>query len=384
MVQREAARFNVLACGRRWGKTVMGVDRLIDAAMQGKPTAWFGPTYKMLAEVWRDVERATAPVVRRVNRQQNRLELVSGGVIEMWSLDTLDPARGRKYGLIVIDEAAMIAGLQYVWQAVIRPTLTDYKGGAWFLSTPRGMNFFRQMYHWGQDPLRPEWRSWRMPTTSNPYIDPVEVEAARLDLPERIFAQEYLAEFLESAGGVFRKVRAAITAERVQPYQGRFVAALDWAQQNDFTVIVVMDANTRHVVDIDRFNQIDWALQRGRIHAMADKWKLSTIVTEINSIGSPNFEALQRERLPVVAFETTSSSKPPLIESLALAFEREEIKIPDDPTLIGELEAYERTVSEQTGRPRYHAPEGFHDDMVMALALAWHGITNVYRGRLVF
>lgn len=378
---REQARFNVLACGRRWGKTRLGIDRLIHPALQGQPVAFFAPTYKMMSDVWRELYNTVQPVTQRVSSQEHRLELITGGIIDMWSLDTPDAPRGRKYQRVVIDEAAMVPHLQEAWQASIRPTLTDFEGDAWFTSTPKGMNFFRTVWQYGQDPARAEWASWQMPTTANPFIKASEVEAARQELPERTFAQEYLATFLDDPGGVYRGVRACATEQRREPYAGRFVMGVDWGQANDFTVLVVMDSETRKVVDLDRFNQIGWSMQRGRLKALADRWSVGAIIAESNSMGGPNVEALQDEGLPVTAFETTGVSKPPLIESLALAFERHEIAILDDPVLIGELEAYEREVSAVTGRSRYSAPEGMHDDCVMALALAWWGITN---GRVAY
>jgi phage terminase large subunit-like protein len=110
-IKAEARRFNVVCCGRRFGKTILGEDVLIGPALEGKPVAWFSPTYKMLAEVWRDLRRVLAPVTRRVSMQEHRLELVTGGLVECWSLDSPDVARGRKYARVVVDEAAMIAGL---------------------------------------------------------------------------------------------------------------------------------------------------------------------------------------------------------------------------------------------------------------------------------
>ena len=358
------------------GKTRLGIDRLIHPALDGQPVAFFAPTYKMMSDVWRELYNTVQPVTQRVSSQEHRLELITGGVIDMWSLDTPDAPRGRKYQRVVIDEAAMVPHLQEAWQASIRPTLTDFQGDAWFTSTPKGMNFFRTVWQYGQDPARSEWASWQMPTTANPFIKASEVDAAQAELPERIFAQEYLATFLEDAGGVFRGVRACATAERLTPYESRFVMGVDWGQTNDFTVLVVMDSETRTVVDLDRFNQIGWSMQRGRLRAMAERWGVASIVAESNSMGGPNVEALQDEGLPVTAFETTGTTKGPLIESLALAFERQEIVILNDPVLVGELEAYEREVSPVTGRSRYSAPEGMHDDCVMALALAWWGITN--------
>ncbi len=374
IVRQGARRFNVVCMGRRWGKTVLGLIVVVLIALQGKPAAWFSPTYKMLADVWREAKRLTKPIARHVSEQEKRIELITGGVIDFWSLDNPDAARGRKYAGVVIDEAAMVGWLGEAWQAVIRATLTDYAGVAWFFSTPKGRNFFWQIWQLGQDPEQTEWASWQMPTSTNPYISKSEIEAARQELPDRVFRQEYLAEFVEDAGGVFRGVRECATAQRGKPYAGTFRMGVDWGQQNDFTVLSVFDATTRAMVDIDRFNKVDWALQRARLKAMNDRWKCETIIAEKNSIGGPNIEALRREGLSVYGFETTAVSKPPLIESLVLAFERKEIAILNEPVLVNELEAYERTVSRETGRSKYGAPEGLHDDCVISCALGWKAV----------
>jgi hypothetical protein len=376
-VVSEAARFNTICCGRRWGKSTLGVDLLVPPALEGYPVAWFAPTYKMLTETWRDVRRVFLPATERVNAQEHRLELVTGGVVDMWSLDTPNTARGRRYRRIVADEAAMVADLEDAWNAVLRPTLVDFKGDAWFLSTPKGYGFFRSLYEAGQDPQRPDWASWQMPTTSNPHIDPEEVEAARLMLPERTFAQEFLAQFLEDGGGVFRRVRDAVGATPQDGKQDgrRYVVGVDWGKLEDFTVLVVIDTTTQEVVCVDRFNQIDYAIQVPRLQALCERFQPDAVYAEQNSIGVPLIEQLQRAGLPVYPFVTTNASKAVAIDALALAFERGEIRIPDDPVLVGELLAYdaERLPG---GLLRYGAPSGGHDDCVMALALAWQGASS--------
>ena len=98
---RESKRFNVVCCGRRWGKTVLGMDRLIHPALQGKPVAWFAPNYRLLSDVWRELQATLDPVIVKVNQQERRLELHGGGVIEMWSLDSPDSGRGRAYAVAV-------------------------------------------------------------------------------------------------------------------------------------------------------------------------------------------------------------------------------------------------------------------------------------------
>ena len=168
---------------------------LAERALAGQPVAYLCPTYKMLTQVWRDL---TALVPGRRLVSEYRLELDSGGSIDMWSGDDAANAiRGRKYALVIVDEAALIPGLKDAWEKSIRPTLTDLKGSAWFISTPRRGGTFEEMYQRGQADDA-EWASWQMPTSSNPYIDPEEIAAARGGMSEASFAQEYEADF-ESA-----------------------------------------------------------------------------------------------------------------------------------------------------------------------------------------
>src|ERR1700693_1382996 len=102
-VTQRAKRFTVVCCGRRWGKTVLGMDRLIHPALEGKPVAWFAPNYRLLADVWRELQATLGPVITRTNQQEWRLELRGGGVVEMWSLDSPDSGRGRAYAVVVVD-----------------------------------------------------------------------------------------------------------------------------------------------------------------------------------------------------------------------------------------------------------------------------------------
>jgi hypothetical protein len=383
IVLRERRRFNVLCCGRRWGKTNLGTTILVKPALEGYPVAWFSPTYKMLVESWRDLRRMLRPVTKSVNKQERRIYLVTGGFIEFWSLDNADSIRGRKYKAVVIDEAAMVADLKNAWESVIRPTLTDYRGEAWFLSTPRGLNYFFTLFSFGQDsdPKKAAWASWQMPTSTNPFMDPEEIEEARNDLTEEKFAEEYLAQFRQGEGSVFRRVDEAlipleelteeVIARKTALHRGhRKVLGGDWAQKNDFTVFSAVCADCRVELELDRFNQISWSTQRTRLKAIMDRWEVEEALVESNSIGGPNLEALQEEGLPVRGFETTPKSKGPLIQSLALAFERREHRWLDYPIATAEAIAYESKRSANSGHVSYSAPSGHHDDTVIARALA--------------
>src|SRR5262249_12371137 len=158
---------------------------LLHTALTGKPAAWFSPSYKLAAPVWRELQSRLYPVTRDKNEQERRLELKGGGTLEVWSLDSSDSGRGRAYAAVVVDEAALIPNLESAWQESIRPQLTDYRGSAWFLATPKGTaNYFHTLYQRGQDPSQAEWASWQMPTSANPYIDSVEIESAPPDLSD--------------------------------------------------------------------------------------------------------------------------------------------------------------------------------------------------------
>ena len=370
-ILRHPARFKVVACGRRFGKTETGKILTIERALAGLTVWWISPTYRMADDVWRSLKTSLAGVALEKREDMRRIALPGGGVIRVQSAHDPDALRGAGLDLAVLDEAAYLH--PDVWRAAIRPALADRRGEALFLSTPRGRNWFWGLYMLGQQ-TGGQWQSWRFPTTANPLIDAAEVEAAREHLPERLFRQEYQAEFLPDAGGVFRGVEAAaIVAPGESPEAGeRYVFGVDWGRVNDFTCVAVLAVESRRIVALDRFNSIGWGLQRARLAALAQTWQPEAIWAEANSIGGPNIEALQVDGLPVIPFTMTAASKGPLIDGLALAIERGDLALLRDPVLIGELEAY--TVERLPGGGfRYSAPAGAHDDTVIAAALAWHG-----------
>jgi hypothetical protein len=363
----------VVACGRRFGKTVTGKIASIETAARGGLVWWVQPSYKMSLEVWEDLKNTLALPGIHKRENERRIDMLGGGSIEVRSAHDPDSLRGVGLDLVILDEAALID--QRAWTGAIRPALIDKNGKALLLSTPRGRDWFWGLWMAGQDPLNTEWESWRFPTSANPLIPSEEIEAARHDLPALFFSQEFLAEFLDDASSIFRRVHEAATAPaNAQPIQGHvYVFGIDLARHNDYSVVAVFDASTGSMVMLDRFNAVDWQTQRNRIAALARKWMPTAIWCESNSVGEPNIEALQSEGLPVLPFVTTASSKPPLIQGLALAFEQGDIHILNDPVLIGELQAYtiERLPS---GNFRYTAPPGAHDDTVMATAIGWHGV----------
>jgi hypothetical protein len=122
----------------------------------------------MISEVWRDLNLILAPVIKKKDGGEMRIELVTGGIIEFWSLENYDAIRGRKYHFVTINEAAMFRNLKQAWTEVIRATLTDYQGSAVFLSTPKGENYFKELADKENSNL--EWRTFRYTSYDNPKL----------------------------------------------------------------------------------------------------------------------------------------------------------------------------------------------------------------------
>lgn len=367
------ARFRVAACGRRFGKTTVGERAIIRAAIQGKRCWWVAPTFDLATKVWDGIRYRLRPMTAcEIRLSDRRIMFPGGGWIEIKSTHEYHNLRGAGLDFVVLDEAAFMH--PDVWPQIIRPMLVEKQGHALFLSSPNGRNFFYDLYGLGLDEREPDWKTFHFTSYDNPLIDPGELDDIKRQTPERIWQEEYLAEFVSSSGAVFRNIKeCAVAPLNPLPIAGRrYVAGLDWARDVDYTVIAVLDTFTGQMVDIDRFNQISWDLQRSRVKTMTARWGCD-VWAETNSIGSVNIEALQNDGVNVRPFTTTAQSKGPLIDALAVALENKAIEILPDETLIKELLSY-RVERLAGGGYRYSAPPGMHDDTVMALALAWHGI----------
>lgn len=382
MVHNSEARFKVLAAGRRWGKTRLGVYTCLDVASQGKRAWWVAPTYKMGAVGWRPLQRMGYKIGAHIRRSGQTIKLPNGGEVTVRSADDPNSLRGEGLDFVVLDECAYMR--EEAWTEAIRPALSDRQGHAMFISTPKGRNWFWRIFQLGT--TESDWESWQLPTSSNPYVFEAEIATAQATLPEMIFKQEYLAEFLEDSGAVFRNIQATATADRHPSpgdHRGHDVYfGVDWGKQNDFTVIVGVCSICRTMILFDRFNQIDYAFQSERLDVHRDRWKPKGILPERNSMGEPIIEQLLRKGMPILTghdgqpgFMTLGSTKPQLVEDLALAIEKQDIRIMNEPILISELLAFERELL-PSGKFRYQAPDGLHDDSVISLALAWRAATT--------
>ncbi|MDP9119011.1 MAG: hypothetical protein M3M93_01870, partial [Actinomycetota bacterium] len=222
----------------------------------------------------------------------------------------------------------------------------------------------------GRDPA---YASWNMPSSTNPLLDAALIEEERARLPERVWRQEYGAEFLEGSGAVFRNVRERALLDWQEPVKGEhYYAGLDLAKVEDFTVMVVMNRR-REVVFVDRFHRLDWSLQVARIKGIYERFRMPLVMLDSTGAGEPVFEALRVAGCRnIQPYPFTAKSKTDLVNNLSLMFEKSEITLPKPelwPEGIDELEAFEYSVTE-SGSVKTGSPSGIHDDCAIALALA--------------
>ena len=368
------ARFKVLACGRRWGKSELGIIQILhEAHLQHKHCWWIAPSYQMADDIWRQlVDSLNHLKDIKINQSRRRIDLPKGGSIAIRSAHNPDKLRGAGIDFAVLDEAAWMPA--HIWHSVIRPMLATTRGGACFLSTPNGRNWFWERHQDGLDPLQHDWDAFHFSTAQSHLVHPDEIQTLQHNTPEHIWENEYQAKFSDDRGQVFRRISdTAAPAPYDQPQPGHpYVVGVDWGRSKDYTAIAVLDASNGKMVALERFNQVGWEIQRDRLTQIVQKWRPQVVWAEANSIGEPNIEALLRQGLPIRRFYTSAKSKAPLIESLALAIERKDITLLNDPVLMGELADYSFQRL-RSGGYRYGAPAGRHDDTVIATALAWHG-----------
>lgn len=384
-VLSDGAQFKVVAAGRRSGKTLMALRPLTDAAViDHLPAGYFAPSYKKMDEVWEEHKVILAPVIVNKDEQLRILRILGGGRIDYWTMEDENAGRSRRYKRIVIDEAGEVANLKKICEESIFPTLTDFNGSAQIQGTPRGHNGFWQFYQRGiaENRMRfPEWKSFQYSSHCNPFLPRSFLDMMQRTLPQRVYEQEYLAQFLSDNDAVFRHVRERATAiEQDRAIPGHmYTFGVDYARTGDFSVITVYDATLRSEVKIDRSQGIEFEQQRGRLYALWELFRPESILVEDNAMGLPIVEQLFKEGLPVVAWHTGNATKAILVDELALGFERNTFTILPDEGHIGELQAYEATRT-ASGLWKYAAPEGMHDDTVMGLMLAYHAAQETVLG----
>ena len=344
-VLRSPSRMKVLACGRRWGKTVLallacvqghGPDGRWRGALNGGNVLWVAPTFGISAEIWRYLKRSTEGAWTAKSEVEHRIDLPGGGAITVRSADDPDSLRGSGYDGVVLDESAFC--LEETWTQAIRPTLADRQGWAILISTPRGLNWFHRLFLDAEN--MSDWERWQQPTSANPKIAERELAEMRAGMDSHSHSQEILAQFVSSSGSRIQKEHfryykfrgtnhelltpdenvASIVAETdvtryafVDPAGSSMdVQRERRGKQRSWTVIATFDIvhNTGELlwVDVDRF-QAEIPDVCHRIKRAYERNKPVWVGIEDAGLGKAVFQSVRREALTVRALKPGGKDK---------------------------------------------------------------------------
>ncbi len=332
--------------------------------INGKQIAYVTPTYQLSKIFFQDVLKLIPfKLIKSANKTDLIIELITGGTLSFLTGERLDNFRGRKFHTVIIDEAAYIPDLESAWLNSIRPTLTDYKGNALFISTPRGKNYFYALYNKGLN-KEDGYESFHFTSYDNPHIAKSEIDAAALELPDAAFRQEYLAEPGENSNNPFGVDNIRDNTITELSRKETKVIGIDLGKHNDYTVFIGLDEDGA-MTYFDRFKQ-PWAYTIEMVKALPS-YCLKAV--DSTGVGDAVFEQLSTTCQNITGFKFTSTSKPQIVMELVKDLSLGKVKM--NEVTANEMMVFEYKI-QPSGHIKYEAQSGFHDDTVMSLAMANH------------
>ena len=366
------AKYHVACVGRQFGKSLMGINLALYWAINNNNTKilWVSPVYSQATKVQKEIIAAIGhtDIVKSANYSSNEIELRNGSVILFRSAERYDNIRGLTVDYGIIDEAAFCKNEAY--SEAIKPVFLVKGKKVLFISTPKGKNWFYNLYQLGKSPDHPNYQYYHGSSYDTPFINVEEIEDAERTLPERVFQQEYLAQFIDGGGEVFQNLDNNKFRAWPTPI-GKVYCGVDLGKQEDSTVATFIDS-VGNVVEIYRDQKTEWSKMIQQINQRVKKWN-ATVMIEVNGIGDPLFEQFKKLHANTHPFTTTSRTKNEIIEGLILDMNEGTVRIPHQdlfPALVSELETFTYEYNPKTRSIKYGHPKGLHDDTVISLAIA--------------
>lgn len=374
------ARIISIRKGRRAGFTKGAANNTIRVALGGlkKRGLWVDTVN---SNIERYVDRFFIPSLRKLPesmwkwQKQQKVLTIGDFYMDFRSVDNPENIEGFGYDYMILNEAGIILKDRYLWQNAIRPMMWDSENCQVFIGgTPKGGGGeFEELYKRGLDPLQTDFTSFDLMPSDNPYVKWADIEEDMKSMPQRVIDQEIYGKFLEDTGVVFRGVRevATLDPKGKDPLPDHlYVIGADLAKLEDFTVLTVYDRADNNQVFQMRFNKLEWPFIRSKIKETSKRYNNALVMLDSTGVGSPTYDDLSREGVPVEPITFTSTIKKQLIEKLANWIELKNFRMLHLEETIQELTSFTYDISEKTDRVYYGAPPGFHDDIVIAHALA--------------
>lgn len=385
-VLKNPARFKVLVWHRKAWKTTLAINELFRWASAIKGTYWYVAPYLSQAKkiIWQDPEMAAKYCPPDVWDKRNNSELYvtfpNGSVVYILGADNPDSLRGPNPKGVVFDEYDDMK--TEVWSGIVQPIVTaNPNAWVWFIGTPKGRRDLFKKFQYAEEQMatekeggkKSEWFAMKLKASESGIIRKDDLEEARKTTTEDFFKQEYEVEFLEGAGTFFKGIDKCLWSGKGEDAligkNKRYQLGIDWAKVNDYTVITPFDLTTFKVQRQERFNQIDYNLQKAKAEASYLRYNKARTLMDSTGIGSPIYDDLLPRIPRLEPFIFTESSRRELLTNLQILLEQQKILIPDDDTLLNELKSFQYQLTDR-GKIRIACPDSQHDDCVMSLALS--------------
>ena len=387
-----------IVCSRGWGKTLFtALSLAVPVAVKHSnyQICWIAPNYKIakapIDDVFFGINEDTGE--RFINdrcaetgfkffehkKGDNELHFWNGSKIFLRSADAPDSIVSKGYNLVIIDEAALIN--KDVWEKNILPIARRKNCKIILISTPRGKNWFYNLFLDGKDSSKPRYFSIQQPWWKRPDYPPLLIDLMK-DLPQHIRDQEFNAMFLDGGGGVFKNLDKIFLGDEIN-FQGDrqewfhpewktlsknqpTVMGVDFAKSVDFTVISIMTYD-RKLIYYARFNKSDYKVVLEKIKKLGIQFNYPEVIYDGTGVGSGLSDFMPSE-LNSFPFIFTNQSKLDLVNKMIVATEYEKLLLPNIVTIKNEFEIFEFNYT-KTGKIIYQAPDGKHDDCVYSMAL---------------
>lgn len=375
-------KFKVAIWHRRGGKSKTVFNEQVRKTqlpeLAGRTFYYILPTFSQAKKIiWDEMVKYHVPkeIVNKMNASELTIYYKNGSIQRFVGTDDYRNLKGINPIDVVFDEYQNVD--PRAWLEVVKPILSENKGTVTFIGTPQGHNQLWDIMQYAKQ--NPE--SWFCSVKSVDDTNAISSEELEIDkgiMPESLFLQEYYCSFAEGAGSFFKNIQQCLyDADDYADPRHFYQVGIDLAKYNDFTVLTPIDLCTFEVKIQERFNQVDWNFQKLLIEANARKYNNAQLKIDRTGVGDPIVEDLERRGLNIgddgaVVFSTKSRRE--LLDNLSILIQQKKIKIPNDPELVAELDAFQFVLSDR-GKIEVRGRKSVHDDRVMSLALAVHGLT---------
>jgi len=366
-------KFGVVVTGRQFGKSLLGQNLLLYWLLgrNEQKGAWISPIYNQAKKVFQELTAAAHDVIAEKNKADLTIRFINGSSLIFLSGERSDSIRGFSFNYMVVDEAAFIKETSI--QEAILPTLTSIGKKCLMISTPKGRNFFYNMYLRGISDEYPSYTSFSGTSFDSPYIDDEFLKDQERSLPESIFRQEYFAEFTDASSDVFTGIDNVCILRNYEQSnrQEKCFIGVDTGLSNDFSAISIQTESGR-VLYMEKRNGENITAIAERFIQVCSRYNVVGGYIETNGIGQAMYDLIRPKYRKVQGFTTTQDSKTALVRTLISDIEEMTVELPSkelNSDLYQEMSLYTYKLGNNGKLSFTHAP-GLHDDLLDALMLS--------------